>query len=260
MKHQEFKEFLSTLTADSHAGEVQNKIETLAADFKDYFYFNTFSSAWHMSDKKNSTNIDFTFSFFIPQLSSEKTIEIFSQNYISGEKRHGKIRFKEFSEPEFGINFNEIEPFNAAAKMYEIEPQYQEVYEELNTDNIKVQFNNKEINSFTKAENFTEYVNKVRNEYILPYLFSKMENDSVEIKMGENIISIHMPKEDRMRFIKGVNDACTKLISDIDNRNVSSVNMISVFQALDEHDNKAHAQWLDSQLPVKEDSKRLKKI
>ena len=141
-----------------------------------------------------------------------------------------------------------------------VEEKHQAIYTKLNTDNTNLQFNN-EINSYTKSEQFTEYINKVRNESILPYLLNKMENDLVKAKMGENMISIHVPKSDRINFIKSVSDACTQLIDDILNpESEKSVVINSIIKALTKHDNKNHAQLLEKQLPVKENSKRLKKI
>lgn len=259
INNQEFKDFLTTLNPDSNIKKVQDKLEILTSDFKDYFYFNTYSFAFHMSDKKNWTSLSFTFSFFIPQVNSKESIEVSFENKIEGEKKHGKIRLTSFKPPILKVEFNEVEPFNAGVKMYSVEPQYQAIYEELSTDDTNMQFSNKEINSCTKAEHFTEYVNKARNEYILPYLLSSMQNDWVEIKMGGKMIGIYMPKKERMNFIKGVSDACTKLIDDILNPE-SSPNFKPLLKALDEHDRKNHAQLLEKQLPVKETSKRLKKI
>ena len=258
MNQNKFDAFLLTLNENSNIAELQNNLKDLTQDFKDYFYFNNLTTAWHMSNKQQATTLSFDFSFFIPKVNSKETIEVICESSIYGKKSYGKIRHDSSTIPQFKIKTINIEPFNCAAMMYEIKPQYQEIYEKLNTDDCFLQFDQKEIKSYTKAEQFTEYVNKVRNEHVLPYLIEKFEHDLVEVTMGTQPIEMHVKKIDRIKFIKAVSNSFTDLINGI--LYPENTTFEPVIKALNEHDSKNRAQLLEIELPDKNTSKRFKKI
>lgn len=253
MKKKEFNEFLLTLKEDSDVEKVKSSLHFLTKDFDNYFYFNTYSTAWKMSSKKEQATLNFDFNFFIPKINSQEMIEIVCENSIYGEQHYGKNRFLNFSVKPLSIKTIKLGVFNAGAMMYEINPEYEEIYDTLNTDIIYLGLRQKEVKSYTKNENFTEYIDKIKNEYILPYLFSKMENDKVGVLVGDNMIEIHIKKADRLNFIKTVSDSISQLIYDIEKGSFKTIT-----QALDEHHNKNYSKTLDSLLPLKSNIKKIK--